>query len=215
MTDTLLRKWTGSAGIVTFVLLMAIVPLYFIYAGPPPRDNVLTRSLIGMLSLVPLLAFIVGLQALVRRARPDEEALPTLLLSLGIVWIAVTFVATAHEAGTVLGQTEPFDPTLVGSGAEGALVIYGPVGRILTAVFLAVAGTGIVRTRMLPAWLGRAAILLGGIQLAFVATFFSGTAPAQFFSINGWHLPVLGGLLSLWILSASVILIRRPVSVTA
>ena len=47
------------------------------------------------------------------------------------------------------------------------------------------------------------------MQLAFVATYFSGTDPAQFFSLNGWHLPVVGGLLSLWILAASVTLLRR------
>ena len=184
------------------------MPLYFIYSGPPPRDNILTRSLVGMLSLVPFLAFIVGLQALVRRARPEDEALPTLLLALGVVWIAVTFVATAHEAGTVLGRTEPFDPTLIGSGAEGSLVIYGPVGRILTSVFLAVTGIAILRTRVLPAWLGRAAFVLAAIQFAFVATFFSTIRPEQFFSVNGWHLPVLGSLLSTWILAASVVLLR-------
>jgi hypothetical protein len=97
----------------------------------------------------------------------------------------------------------------VGSGAEGALVIYGPVGRILTAAFLAVAGAALVRTRLMPAWLGRAAFALGALELAFVATFFSGTNPAQFFSVNGWYLPVLGGLLGLWILSASVALLRH------
>jgi len=31
----------------------------------------------------------------------------------------------------------------------------------------------------------------------------------SFFSVNGWHLPVVGGLLGLWILAASVALLRR------
>ena len=206
MADTSLRKWTGVA---TFALILAVIPLYFVYLGPPPSENVLARSMVGMFGLVALLAFVVGLQALVRRTRPDEEALATLLGSLGVVWVTASFVAMAHEAGTVLGRTDPFDPTLVGSGAEGALVIYGPVGRILTAAFLAVAGAAIVRTRLMPAWLGRAAFALGTLELAFVATFFSGTNPAQFFSVNGWYLPVLGGLLGLWILSASVALLRH------
>ena len=206
MADTSLRKWTGVA---TFALILAVIPLYFVYLGPPPSENVLARSMVGMFGLVALLAFVVGLQALVRRTRPDEEALATLLGSLGVVWVTASFVAMAHEAGTVLGRTDPFDPTLVGSGAEGALVIYGPVGRILTAAFLAVAGAAIVRTRLMPAWLGRAAFALGALELAFVATFFSGTNPAQFFSVNGWYLPVLGGLLGLWILSASVALLRH------
>jgi hypothetical protein len=196
-------------GLATFALVVATVPLYFVYSGPPPTWNVLARSLIAMFSLVALLGFVVGLQALVRRARPEEEALATLLGSLGVVLVAVDLVATAQEAGTVLGRSELLDPTLVGSGAEGALVIYGPVGRILTAALLAAAGAAIVRARILPAGVGWAAFVLGAVQLAFVATYFSGTDPTQFFSVNGWHLPVLGGLLGLWILSASLALLRR------
>jgi hypothetical protein len=209
MIETSLRTWTGMAGIASFALVLATVPLYFVYSGPPPAWNVLARSLVAMFSLVALLSFVVGLQALVRRARPEEEALATLLGSFGVVLVAVDFVATAQEAGRVLGRTEPFDPTLVGSGAEGALVIYGPVGRVLTAAFLAAAGGAIVRARLLPAAVGWAAFALGVVQLAFVATYFSGTDPARFFSVNGWHLPVLGGLLGLWILSASVALLRQ------
>jgi hypothetical protein len=167
-----------------------------------------------MFSLVALLGFVVGLQALFRRARPAEEALATLLGFLGVVFVAVDFVATAQEAGTVLGRTDPFDPTLVGSGAEGALVIYGPVGRILTAAFLAAAGAAITRARLLPAAVSWAAFALGVVQLAFVATYFSGTNPSQFFSVNGWHLPVIGSLLGLWVLSASVALLRSPDSVS-
>ena len=88
-------------------------------------------------------------------------------------------------------------------------MIYGPVGRILTAALLAAAGAVIIRAHLLPAWVGRAAFAIGAVQLAFVATYFSGTDPAQFFSVNGWHLPVVGGLLGLWILAASVALLRR------
>ncbi len=209
MVETSLRRWTGTAGIATFALVVATVPLYFVYSGPPPAWNVLARSLVAMFSLVALLGFVVGLQALARRARPEDEPLATLLGALGIVLVTVDLVATALEAGTVLGRTEPFDPTLVGSGAEGALVIYGPVGRILTAAFLAAAGAVILRARLLPAGVGRAAFALGAVQLAFVATFFSDTDPTRFFSINGWHLPVVGGLLGLWILAASVALLRR------
>ena len=210
MADTLLRRWTGIAGLAAFALILVVAPLYFVYPGPPPRDNVLARSLVGMFQLVAILGFVAGLQALIRRGGPDEDALATLLGYLGVVLVAVNFVAIAHEAGRVLGRTDRFDPTLVGSGAEGALVIYGPVGRILTAAFLSVAGAGIVRARVVPAWVGRAAFVLAAVQLAFVGTFFSGTNPAQFFSVNGWHLPILGGLLAVWILCVSLALLRQP-----
>ena len=88
-------------------------------------------------------------------------------------------------------------------------MIYGPVGRILTAAFLGASGAVIVRARLMPAGFGWAALGIGAVQLAFVATYFSGTDPARFFSVNGWHLPVVGGLLGLWILAVSVALLRR------
>ena len=88
-------------------------------------------------------------------------------------------------------------------------MIYGPVGRILTAAYLAACGGVIVRARLLPAGFGWAAFTLGALQLAFVTTYFSGTDPTQFFSLNGWHLPVIGGLFGLWILGTSVALLRR------
>ncbi len=84
MADTSLPKWTGMAGVAMFALTLAVIPLYFVYSGPPPAGNVLTRALVGMLQLVAFLGFVVGLQALVRRARPAEEALATLLGSLGV-----------------------------------------------------------------------------------------------------------------------------------
>jgi hypothetical protein len=209
MVETKLRRWTAMAGIATFALVVATVPLYFVYSGPPPAWNVLARSLVAMFSLVALLVFVVGLQTLARRARPEEDPLATLLGALGVALVAVDLVATALEAGTVLGRSQPLDPTLVGAGAEGALVIYGPVGRILTAALLFACGGVIVRARLLPAAVGWAAFALGALQLAFVATYFSGMDPTRFFSLNGWHLPVLGGLLGLWILTASVALLRR------
>jgi hypothetical protein len=164
MVETSLRNWTGIAGIATFALIVATVPFYFVYSGPPPAWNVLARSLVAMFSMVALLGFVVGLQALARRARPEEESLATLVGAFGVVLVAVDLVATALEAGTVLGRADPLDPTLVGSGAEAALVIYGPVGRILTAAFLAAAGAAIVRARFLPAVIGRAAFALGAVQ---------------------------------------------------
>ena len=209
MVETKLRRWTAMAGIATFALVVATVPLYFVYSGPPPAWNVLARSLIAMFSLVALLGFVVGLQTLARRAQPEEDPLATLLGALGVALVAVDLVATALEAGTVLGRTQPLDPTLIGAGAEGALVIYGPVGRILTAALLFACGGVIVRARLVPAGVGWAAFTLGALQLAFVATYFSATDPTQFFSVNGWHLPILGGLLGLWILTASVALLRR------
>jgi len=208
MDDRTLRRRTGSAAVATSTFFIAVAPLYFVYSGPPPQGNVIVRSLLTIAGFVALIAFVAGLQALMRRARPDEEITAGFLGLLSAVWVAVTIVATAMEAGAVLGRAERIDPTLIGSGAEGALVIYGPFGRILTAAFLATCSVAIARTGVLPRWLGRTALALAVLQLAFVATFFSDTDPSRFLSVNGWHLPIVGSLLMLWILTAGITLLR-------
>jgi hypothetical protein len=116
----------------------------------------------------------------------------------------VTFVADSIQAGSVLGKKELLDPTLVGSGAEGSLTIYGPIARLLEAVLLISAGFALLVTGILPTWIGGLAYLIGIFDLALVPTLFSKTEPAYFYSVNGWGIPVAGGLFISWILVVSI-----------
>ena len=79
MADITLRRWTGIAGLATFALILVVAPLYFVYLGPPPRDNVLARSLVGMFQLAALLLFADGFG---RRKVKDWSAIVTELSSL-------------------------------------------------------------------------------------------------------------------------------------
>jgi hypothetical protein len=86
---------------------------------------------------------------------------------------------------------------------EGAKVCLAKTGfRGTTA--RAILATGTVLRGL--AW---AALGVAVVNVAFVPSMFSGTDPAQFYSINGWHLPILGSMFMAWILTASVILIRH------
>jgi hypothetical protein len=122
----------------------------------------------------------------------------------------LTLVADALQAGGVLGKTERIDPTLVGSGAEGALIIDGSISRLLEAAFLASAGSVILITGILPAWTGWLAYAVGVFQLALVPTIFSKTNPAHFYSVNGWGIPVAGSLFLAWIVVVSTLLLLIP-----
>jgi hypothetical protein len=207
MSDLSVQQWTGVFGIAFVALNLIVIPLYFIYSGPPPVRNVLTRAFISMFALTWLIAFQVGFRHSVFQARSDFEWLGTLCLAFGLVNATLTFVADSLQAGSVLGKTGYIDPTLVGSGAERTMIIYGPVSRLLGAAFLVSAGSAILITGVLPAWIGWFAFVVGIIQLAFVPTIFSTTDPARFYSVNGWGIPVVGGLYLLWILATSVFLI--------
>ncbi len=60
MNEVGVQHWTGVAGIGFVALNMIVIPLYFVYSGPPPAWNVLTRILMNMLALLVLIAFLVG-----------------------------------------------------------------------------------------------------------------------------------------------------------
>lgn len=201
---------TGLAGIGIFALTAVVIPLYFVpFRGPPPAWNVLTRILVDMFVLVGFVVFVVGFRHTLLSERPALEWLVTLCLAGGLALAILTFVAHATQAGSVLGAQGRVDPTRVGSGAEGALLIYGPVARLLTVTFLASAGSAILLAGVLPGWTGWLAYAVGAFHLALVPTIFSGTDPARFYSINGWSIPVAGGLLLSWVLVVSILLVLR------
>jgi hypothetical protein len=207
MNDSSIQNWTGVFGIAFVALNLVVIPLYFIYSGPPPVRNVLTRVFVSMLALTGLIAYQVGFRTSILEAGPDFEWLGSLCLAFGLAHAILLFVADSLQAGSVLGKTGSIDPTLVGAGAEKTMVIYGPVSRLLSAAFLVSAGAAILTTGVLPAWISWLAFAVGMIQFAFIPTIFSTTDPTRFYSINGWGIPVAGGFYLLWILTSSLFLI--------
>jgi hypothetical protein len=201
----------GLAGIGIFFLSAAVIPLYFFpFDEPPPRWNVLTRVLVDMFVPVGFVVFVSGLRHTIVSERPALEWLGTLCLALGLALVVLTFVAHSIQAGSFLAaQERRVDPTRIGSGAEGALLIYGPRARLLTATFLASVGSAIILTGALPGWTGWLAYAVGAFHLALVPTIFYKTDPAFFYSVNGWGIPVAGGLLLGWVLMVGVLLVLR------
>ena len=54
------RKITGVAALLSSVLSLVMIPLYFVYSGPPPSGNVLARALVTVLTLATFLVFVTG-----------------------------------------------------------------------------------------------------------------------------------------------------------
>lgn len=207
MNESFVQTTTGIVGIVMFILTMLEIYLYFVYSGPPPTQNILIRVFIDLFICIGLIVFSAGFRHIILRTYPDYELLGTLCLVWGLTYSLLTFAANSIQVGSILGKKEPIDPTLVGSGGEGALLIYGPIARLITAAFLASAGSVIIISGFLPAWLGWLAYFVGIFNLALVPSIFYKTEPAFFYSINGWGIPVAGGLFLTWILLVSIWLI--------
>ncbi|MFJ9722464.1 hypothetical protein ACIRP3_06885 [Streptomyces sp. NPDC101209] len=206
MNEVLARRLTGTAGIVAAVAFIVEVPLYFVYSGPPPDANVLSRLLLGIVGLTALTLFVTAFRELVRRVRPDFEWAAALAFTTGLVYATIVLVSSGLEAGAVIAADRPIDPTIT---VSGTYVLYGSISRLLLGLFLGTLGHVVTRTGLLPRWVGRSALALAVINLAFVPSLFFGNTPAHFYAANGWGTTALmGALLSWWLLAVGICVCR-------
>ena len=213
MSEKFVRRLTGGAGIAAAAALIVEVPLYFVYSGPPPDANVLSRLLIGIVALGCLLVFVTALRELVRRVSPEYEWAGAIAFVAGLVYATVTLVSNGLEAGAVIAAEGPIDPTVE---VSGTYVLYGSISRMLLALFLATVGFLVARTGLLPRWTGRSAYVLAGINIAFLPSLFFGNTPAHFYAANGWGTTALmGALLSYWLLALGISAYRSGARVPA
>ncbi|MFE0255581.1 hypothetical protein [Streptomyces sp. NPDC059010] len=215
MTETFARRLTGVAGIAAAAALIIEVPLYFVYSGPPPDVNVLSRLLIGIVALACLVVFVTSLRELVKRVSPAYEWAGSIAFTTGLVYATITLVSSGLEAGAVIAADHPIDPTIA---VSGTYILYGSISRLMLALFLTTVGFIVSRTNLLPRWTSRSAYALAGINLAFVPSLFFGNNPAHFYAANGWGTTALmGAVLSYWLLALGISTYRsgaRPPAAT-
>jgi len=141
MKNQVLQRITGCAGVLMYLTVMTVIPLFFVYEGAPPLSNILTRVFVSMFTSAAYLVFLVGFREVLKRAAPDHEFTSSLSFHAGFAYVVLIMVADSVQVGTALAHSTPVDPTLVGSGGEASLLIWGPLSRLLTAIFSAAAFT--------------------------------------------------------------------------
>jgi hypothetical protein len=164
---------------------------------------------VSMFTCASFIVFLVGFREVLRRARPDFEFLASMAFYPGFAYFILMMVADSVQVGSVLAHAAPVDPTLVGSGGETAMLIWGPLSRLLTALFLTSAAGAILATEILPRWIAWLAFAIAALHVALIPTIYSGTNSSLFYSINGLGIPTAGGLFALWVLLASIALLVR------
>jgi hypothetical protein len=206
MNETTARRFAGLACLAAAVAFIVEVPLYFLYDGPPPDSNVLARLLFGIFGLTSLIVFAAAFRELVGTARPAHAWAGGLAFTAGLVYGTVTLVSSGLEGGAVIAADHPIDPTI---DVSGTYILYGTIGRVLLALFLAAVGYTLSRTRLLPNWTHRSAFVLAVVNVAFVPSLFFGNDPAHFYAANGWGTTAsMGAVLSYWLLALGISLCR-------
>ena len=202
MTETFARRLTGVAGIAAAAALIVEVPLYFVYSGPPPDANVLTRLLLGIVAVACLVVFVTAFRELVKRTHPGYEWAGSIASATGLVYATITLVSMGLEAGAVIATDHRIDPTIT---VSGTYILYGSISRLMLGLFLAAVGHVVARTGILPRWISRSAYVLAAINVAFVPSLFFGNTPAHFYAANGWGTTALmGAILSYWLLAVGI-----------
>lgn len=207
------RKVTGICALLTTALSLVMIPLYFVYSGPPPAGNVLARVLVTVVTLVVFLVFVAG----VRRVLGAAAGLAgDVAAAAGVVYAAMTLVAASLEAGVALQYPDGSkDPTIDGPLANGMALLHGPIARVLTAVFLVALVVGARRTGVLPTWTSTGSVLLAVVNLAFVPSLFFGMDPSHFYAANGWGSTAsIGAVFMLWTGALGLAILRAPTAPT-
>ena len=73
MTESQLRRHTGIFGLVATLISLTEIPLYFTYNGAPPQWDILTRVLVGVVGSTILIVFLAGYRLVICRGRPQLE----------------------------------------------------------------------------------------------------------------------------------------------
>jgi hypothetical protein len=201
-------------GLLIGLGLMGSLPLYFIYSGPPPASNVLTRGLITLIVCASMIVFFSTFSHLLRRADPEAAWLASIVQSAGTLFIGVVLVATAFEAGVVFGQPDgTLDPTTDGPLADANVLMHGSIKRLLTCVIMISAGYAVLRTRIFSNWVAYTAYFVGLCNLAYIPSLFFGTDVTEFYSAHGWgNSALVGSLIGYWMFAVGIAATKRRAS---
>jgi hypothetical protein len=209
MTDTLSAARVGGvSGLLVGVLGVASVPLYFVYSGPPPAWDVLTRNLITVLIVPCVLVFFAGLRHLLRGTVWYAD----LMFGCAQVYAALILVAASLETGPAIADPgNRIDPTTTGPLAIGDILLHGSATRAITALMLGTAGLAVRRSGVLPRWVATTAFVVAAANVACIPSLFFGADAASFYTALGWGNSALtASLVCYWAGAAGLALLRRP-----
>lgn len=153
---------------------------------------------------------------MLRGADGEHEWAAALTFGVGLVSGALALVGFGLIAGASLdaGSSKP-EPIAVRAMFEASTGVLGPLGGVLTALFIAAAAFGTFASGVLPRWTGWVGYAAAALNIISVFSLFGGTDPNQFFSATGLA-PIVMGLFPflIYAVSTSIAMMRAPAAVT-
>lgn len=195
------RRWVGISALVVaaFLVVEAVAKLTI---GPRPRlddsdalvayvQGASTQIIVVILAdtflMAALIVFLGAFRQLVARAHPDLDWIGAVMFGAGLVFISVTLVGDALDAGTALDvwDLEP-DPSAIRALIEGHTLMFGSTGAVLLALVSGTAAYLTIASGVVPRWTGVLAGVTALSNLAWAPIAFGGTEPGSFLAAGGW-----------------------------
>jgi hypothetical protein len=187
MTDRKIYRVAGISALACVATFFIEFPFYFVrspFPGVAASDkladfatrnatNIMCCVFLDLIILSLIMVFFAGVRHLIRQANPQHEWLASLFFGVGLVYVALTFVADSFQASMVIDAFDPpADGVIVRAMLESTLLLYGSIALWLMALFMAIVSYVTLLSGALPkwsAWVGYACALA---CLAFVPTMF-------------------------------------------
>jgi hypothetical protein len=218
------KRWTGVAAIVAALLLTTEFLLHQAVGPRPELDEseaivafwqthhnaMLAIVLIDTLLMATLIVFLAGFRQIITHARHDLQWIADIGYSAGMVFVAVTLVGDAMEAGSALDvvRLTP-DSSAIRALTEGHAVMFGATGCVLLALVSASSGYVVLASKVLPRWTGIVAWVVAALQVFGLGTLFGGTSDRNWFSSGGPGVTATATFPWLaWVITVGIVTIR-------
>lgn len=215
-----LSSWERYAGIAGILFVLALLGTFVTGSTPNPADPAgkvasslaqhrsgeLATVYIQIAAAIPLLIFLTGLRSILHRGEGEPRVLTPLAFGAALLGIAIVLVSHG-----ILGALAAF--VVKGSSADVTRALYAVyqgvfiISDFFLGAFLLAASLVMIRSRIVPGWLGWIGIV-GGACL--VLNTFSFSNPQSILGLLGF----LGFILMLlWVLITSIFMLRGRVAV--
>ncbi|MBW4032318.1 MAG: hypothetical protein HIU88_06605 [Acidobacteria bacterium] len=194
------KRWTGVAALLVAGLLLTEFVLHQVIGPRPELDRsdalvayfvahhtmILTIVLIDTVLMASIIVFLAGFRQIITHARHDLQWIADLGFGAGLVFVAITMVGDAMEAGSALDVVHLVpDASAIRALTEGHAVMFGATGCVLLALISASSGYVVLASGALPRWTGIVAWAVAALQVFGLGTIFGGTSDRDWFSSGG------------------------------
>lgn len=178
---------------------------------PTAANATIAVITIDTLLMASLLVFFAALRQLVTTERPEHKWIADLAFAASIVFVAITLVGDAMDAGSALDAVgQAADASVIRALTEGHIFIFGSIGGVMIALITLCFAYVTLATKVVPAWTGHLAYVVAALNLLIIPTAFNGSDATNFFSAGGLGVTLVSTFPFLvWVISIGIVTIQN------